>query len=361
MDCKRSEETIYWSHFQTVQFFQILSGSDFDHQLALPEKFAENLRGKLAGTLSLKGPSGAIWNVGLVADGDNLYLKIGWKEFVQDHSLQKNDILVFKFTGNNQLEVSMFDHASFCEKEASYFIKKCTHAEIAAADGNGQTTPQSIRVDPTSSDSPGREEERAIVRKRPRKEVVGKHKMNQSSGKPRKQTADRSGPLSNMVVSPLSLESDRRAGTEEEKDNAIREAVAAASNDSLTMVMRDCHVYTGFYMTFPVDWSRKYLPRANFEACLQVKEKTWMAKCYFRKTTNMHVISGAQWKCFALENFLEVDDVCVFDVVDKSSSRCVFDVRIFRVVERRAVVAATSVKRKGGRPKKLQLQPSASL
>jgi hypothetical protein len=41
------------------------------------------VREKLAETVTLKDPSGIIWNVGLMSDGDNYVLEQGWKAFVE--------------------------------------------------------------------------------------------------------------------------------------------------------------------------------------------------------------------------------------------------------------------------------------
>ncbi|CAH9144796.1 unnamed protein product [Cuscuta epithymum] len=351
MGCKKVEETIYWSQFQTVQFFQVLSGLRYDHHLAIPKKFSENLRGKLAGTVRLKGPSGSVWEVGLASDGESLYLKRGWKKFVREHSLQKNDVLVFKYNGNLQFDVFMFDQLSLCEKEASYFVKQCAHKELTGADKTEKTTPRArtIYLESTSNESAQEEDERKVV-KRPRKDGTSPKENHQSSGKLKKKSVDRSGPSSN--VSPLRWESNRRAVTEEEKDKAIQAASSAASDDSLTVVMREYHVHKGFYMSIPVEWSRKHLPQKNFDVCMRMKEKTWMAKAYFRKATSGHGVSGAGWKYFVLENSLEIDDVCLFNLVSESSSLCVFDVRIFRVIDDvlPRKVMGTSSKGKPGRP-----------
>lgn len=95
----------------------------------IPKKFGNSLREKLAGRVALRGPSGHEWKVGLVTDGDMLLLKHGWKAFVEDHSLEENDILIFKYKGNSRFDVMMFDQESLCEKAASYFVKKCDHTE----------------------------------------------------------------------------------------------------------------------------------------------------------------------------------------------------------------------------------------
>nr|GMC56112.1 B3 domain-containing protein REM16-like [Ipomoea batatas]GMC69430.1 B3 domain-containing protein REM16-like [Ipomoea batatas] len=259
--CKKREENIYWSHFQTVQFFQILSGH-YDLQLAIPQKFADNLREKLADSVSLKGPCGAIWNVDLEADGDKLYLKYGWKEFVEEHSLRENDVLVFKYNGNLQFDVTMFDGLTLCEKEASYFIRHCEHRELT------------IRA------------------------------------------------ITNGTATPISYHD-------------------AAANES-------SHEE---FETIPAEWARSHLPQKNINVSLHVNEKTWLAKCYYK--TSSHGLAGSGWKNFALDNFLEKDDACVFSLVSQSDNSVIFNVRIFRVVE--DVVAPNRVV---GTPSRKSMQPT---
>lgn len=96
---------------------------------AIPKKFSNNLKKKLPEFVALRGPSGVTWTVGITAKEDTLFFKHGWQEFVKDHALGPNDMLVFRYSGESQFDVLMFDGQSLCEKEASYFIRKCGHTE----------------------------------------------------------------------------------------------------------------------------------------------------------------------------------------------------------------------------------------
>ncbi|KAL3603871.1 hypothetical protein D5086_004730 [Populus alba] len=134
-ECRSWEEKIYWTHFQCVQFSQFLH-SGFDQRLAIPEIFARHLRKKLPDTVNLKGPSGAAWEVGLTTYNNTLFFNHGWQEFVKDHALEENDFLIFKYNGESDFDVLMFDMQSMCEKVAPYFVKKYESAER----GNGCRT-----------------------------------------------------------------------------------------------------------------------------------------------------------------------------------------------------------------------------
>jgi hypothetical protein len=106
---------------------------------ALPKTFSDNLK-KLPENVTLKGPSGVVWNVKLTTRDDTLYFTDGWQEFMKDHSLKENDFLVFKYNGESHFEVLIFDGESFCEKAASYFVGKCGHAQTEQGDSKEKET-----------------------------------------------------------------------------------------------------------------------------------------------------------------------------------------------------------------------------
>ncbi|CAI8606380.1 unnamed protein product [Vicia faba] len=125
---KSWQEDIYWTHFQFIRFTRFLS-THFEQQLALPKTFSNNVKKKLPQNVTIKGPSGVVYNVGLTTRDDSLFFTNGWQQFVKDHSLKENDFLVFKYNGKSHFEVLIFDGESFCEKATSYFVGKYKHAE----------------------------------------------------------------------------------------------------------------------------------------------------------------------------------------------------------------------------------------
>ena len=109
---------------------------------ALPKTFSDNLKKKLPENVSLKGPSGVVWNIGLTARGDTIYFTNGWEQFVNDHSLNENDFLVFKYNGESLFEVLIFNGNSFCEKGSSYFVRKCGEARTPSSGGVEYSSPE---------------------------------------------------------------------------------------------------------------------------------------------------------------------------------------------------------------------------
>lgn len=359
-ECKSWEEEIYWTHFHSIHFCQFLQG-DFHQQLAIPKKFTENLRSKLPENVVLKGPSGATWKVGTVADDENLLFKHGWQDFVKDHALEKNDILVFRYNGESSFNVLVFNQHSLCEKEAAYFHKRCSHnpadrecgtkRKLGDSSVEAMHTPVSHDVKRTLTEDP-REDRTVTVADR---NILSQAKASENlieagaSGKPRNKKATPKKKLSVAFdcleekpdSTPKSLfigsrgspvyVSNRRPVTEEEESSAFKLARAAASSDSFLVVMRPTHVYKRFYLSIPTDWATTHMDRRNQDVILRVGEGTWHARYRLTGRGSGGLSSG--WKNFTLENNLEQSDVCVFNLADSISKNIILDVTIFRVVE----------------------------
>lgn len=82
----------------------------------------KNFKGELSQNIQLQGPSGNLWHVRLSKDADKMTFNDGWKQFVEDHYIKEDDLLVFKYNGNLCFSVLIFDQTG-CEKEACYFVK----------------------------------------------------------------------------------------------------------------------------------------------------------------------------------------------------------------------------------------------
>jgi len=111
---------------------------------ALPKTFSDNLKKKLPENVTIKGPSGIVWNIGLTTRGDTIYFTNGWQQFVKDHSLKENDFLVFKYNGESHFEVLIFNGNSLCEKAAPYFVQKCGQAHSPSSGGVEYSSPEKL-------------------------------------------------------------------------------------------------------------------------------------------------------------------------------------------------------------------------
>ncbi|KAK6139028.1 hypothetical protein DH2020_027226 [Rehmannia glutinosa] len=317
MECRNKEEEMYWSHFQTVQFCQFLTGR-FDQQLYKKEDGRNS---------SFERSSGHVWNVGLVTNGDTLLLKQGWESFIEDHSLEENDILIFKYNGMSRFDVSIFDQESLCEKATSYFVKKCEHTE------SGHGSKRSTSVEEISEDSSESSDDVSVGR-RVKRRMSKTARTPPSRIQPTRSTSKRPRGTNTKRGSsrgyPLQLKSRRRKVTEDETKRAQQMAAEASSENSFVVVMRASHVYKGFFMSIPAEWAKVHLPKGSQDIELRVKDKRWVAK-YHYKGYGGGLTNG--WKKFVVDNFLEEFDVCVFDLTSGTPDNFVLDVKIFRVVE----------------------------
>ncbi|CAL9079531.1 unnamed protein product [Musa textilis] len=101
-------------HFVKVFFPELCS-----EHLKIPPAFRVHLENESLGMVSLRGPSGKIWDVELVDSSNGLRFESGWKEFVVDHAMEIGDFLVFRLEGCSCFSVLVFD-ATACEKEVAF-------------------------------------------------------------------------------------------------------------------------------------------------------------------------------------------------------------------------------------------------
>ncbi|XAR61827.1 hypothetical protein NMG60_11016351 [Bertholletia excelsa] len=363
--CRKWEEDIYWTNFRSFSFFQTLSPG-FDLQLAIPRNFSNNLREKLPENVTLKGPSGATWNIGLITTGETLFFRNGWKAFVEDHSLEENDVLFFTYHQDSQFDVKIFNGQSLCERATSYFVRKCEHKEL----DDGSQARRSLRKRPeevihASSHNPVH----AIFAKRSKNVgnatplLVGP----QSHGRISKEANQGRSHLEEKINSvtkgssvgtyPLQYVSTRRPVSPEEKAQASKMANAASTKDSCIRVMRSSNVYKRFYLLFPAEWAKSHLPHKSQELLLcvkengSIKERRWPARFYYRGSGGM-LTNG--WKDFAVENNLEEFDVCLFELASGDDNmNIIIEVSIFRVVDEVSQLTRVT-SRRGRQPKYLR-------
>ncbi|XP_057550196.1 B3 domain-containing protein REM16-like isoform X2 [Amaranthus tricolor] len=164
--CKTWEEDMYWKHFNTLHFFVTLSPNFQDH-LVLPEKFAAHMKAHLPDRVSVKGPSGALWQIQLLKSGDLLFVGNEWKDFVKAYDLKENCLLMFKYERNSRFEVLIFDNGSFCEKEATYFVKQGSGTMSEQEDKKRRTEGEVVSTEIMEDDN--EEDSTPVVSKKPRK------------------------------------------------------------------------------------------------------------------------------------------------------------------------------------------------
>ncbi|KAL9681616.1 hypothetical protein QQ045_013402 [Rhodiola kirilowii] len=124
------------------EFFKVYIPQHSSEKMEVPNQFMEYLGRRKAGAAWLTGPSGETWVVELVNDGNEMYFRDGWKVFVKDHLLQKNDFLFFEYHGDLQFNVKIYDAGTGCEKRLG-FSAKCSQGTHRVVIAEEQVVPRS--------------------------------------------------------------------------------------------------------------------------------------------------------------------------------------------------------------------------
>ncbi|KAK7321719.1 hypothetical protein VNO77_32607 [Canavalia gladiata] len=411
--CRSWVEDIYWNHFQFLHFAQFLR-TGYDQHLAIPKAFSDNLKKKLPENVSLKGPNGIVWSVGLITRNDTLYFTHGWQQFVKDQFLKENDFLVFKYNGESQFDVLIFDGGSFCEKAGSYFVRKCGHTEQWGEYFNkGKGPDNSLEEGNTPSnadleyDSPEKsvhlngEREPVVVpsetpsektfnagvesacldqvmadkvtelaavpsqpstSKKIRKLVsVVKNSQTKRRGRGRPPKVSSSQERDHNWVTEHGPVSVGKSVTYESYSSNRRHVTESEINNALQLAQASCTNDsllivmrpTHVYKRFYVSIPGKWI--ADHISLSSQELVLRMGKGEWLARYSFHSIRRTGgltggWKHFALDNNLEEFDVCLFKPAGQMSNIFVMDVTIFRVVDEIVPVTAVTSAKKGRKP-----------
>ncbi|XP_043721389.1 B3 domain-containing protein Os11g0197600-like [Telopea speciosissima] len=111
-----------WSRLEKrPHFFKVFLPGFSSECLKIPIAFFKHLKERASCVVSLTGPSGNTWQVRLVWNIDGWFFQDGWPMFVRDHSIQVGDFIVFKYDGESQFSVRIFDKSG-CEKQAAFSV-----------------------------------------------------------------------------------------------------------------------------------------------------------------------------------------------------------------------------------------------
>ncbi|XP_018730934.2 B3 domain-containing protein REM16-like [Eucalyptus grandis] len=102
----------------------------------IPLAFQDYIKGRRPQAVSLTGPSGDSWMVGLMEEEGALYFGGGWPQFVEDHSVQIGDFLVFWYDGEDGFDVRVFD-PTMSPMEASFFAWNSHRVTTESIGSNG--------------------------------------------------------------------------------------------------------------------------------------------------------------------------------------------------------------------------------
>ncbi|KAH7852375.1 hypothetical protein Vadar_024088 [Vaccinium darrowii] len=124
----------------------IRGGAELPRSSRIPKKFISQYGNKLGNQVFLKVPSGVEWKVELEKSDDDVWMCNGWKEFAKHYSIAFGHLLVFRYDGNYNFHVLIFDMSA---SEIEYPVS-ATHGEQTNINGDGNskiTDAEAIEID----------------------------------------------------------------------------------------------------------------------------------------------------------------------------------------------------------------------
>ncbi|XP_020593729.1 B3 domain-containing protein Os11g0197600-like isoform X2 [Phalaenopsis equestris] len=338
---------------RSYHFFKIFLPNLSSTHLKIPPAFQQYVEGQAPARFYLKGPSEYVWGADLVKKSDGLFLTDGWENFAFDHDLVAGDFLLFKYNGSLTFSVMIFDNSA-CEKEGAFFARPTCDEKVSfslderlkeeekeeAFVAMNQSLKRKRTLLDTKNDCrevvmatmwPRRRQPAALISgriERSRDTTYPFNKIMECSRDANLMLSDkRTGDGSQKKQQHRGFVSQRRPVTQEERDDALAKARSFKSDKPfMMMIMKGSYVYHGFYLTLPGPFPFKHLPGCNGEVFLHDPNKQkWSVRYIFSRRP---ALSGG-WGKFAVGNNLEIDDVCVFELIERRNLK----VHIFRVLE----------------------------
>ncbi|XP_034891263.1 B3 domain-containing transcription factor VRN1 isoform X3 [Populus alba] len=338
-------------------FFKvILEDSLREGKLMLPQKFVTRCGMDLTNLARLK-VLGEAWEIELTKCDGKVWLQKGWKEFAEYYSVACGHFLVFEYEGNCDFHVLIFDNSATeidyplksnrsevpgrglleeCKKhrgEENNSVEildhfspsrrtrkksplpcprphKMVRAYSTYETGTCSKLNTSVEVPPTGTWSGGMKLEGSKTMAKLRCSVRGLDEEDSIRGgrgmlMARGQRLSHAGAIANM-----------RPLTCYEKAKALCRASAFKSeNPFFKVAMSPSYVHTGYKLSVPSSFARKYFTKNKGNVSLCVTDgRTWPVKYHNR--TKYGVIFCHGWRAFAKDNKLAVGDFCVFELIN---------------------------------------------
>ncbi|CAJ1977584.1 unnamed protein product [Sphenostylis stenocarpa] len=253
-----------------INFFKIIIETNVE-RIKLPNKFTRRYGGGLSNPVSLKSPDIKEWVVHWTKENGDIWLEKGWKEFVENYSLVRGHLVLFKYAGTSNIDVLILDQSGL---ELDYSSSESVRQRNVERDPN---VLKLLAVEGICSD------QRAIVSKTIKQ-------------KPEDVNPTQSGTCLNMP--PL-----KRA-------------------QQITTKFKSSHVY--FTLVIRKSKFEKYaathVPRfldcvnGKQDVMLKMGDKLWCVNLV-RGRDKRYDRFCSGWSIFAQESKLESGDVCIFELI----------------------------------------------
>ncbi|KAJ9175685.1 hypothetical protein P3X46_014217 [Hevea brasiliensis] len=330
------------------QFFKIiLQSTALEGRLRIPIKFVKKYGNCLSSPMILEIPTGNTWQVELLKNGDDVWLEKGWQEFSEYHSLKHGHLLLFKYEGECNFSVLIFDmsaveieypgrdiHSGKETKKQENVGDLKSKAQNYGSKGN-QSTPIQIEDSDyaVEIECPGRDiHSGRDTKKQENEEDLKSKALNNGS------TSNQSTPIQ-IEDSDCSTQEFRVKSNESRSEKSVGKQAGRPSSSNVSTALEAANKFTSsypylkvimdayrkgpLYLRIPITFIREHMKCETHTVGLKVAEKTWLVNLYVSKRSGQ--LCGG-WPVFVRENCLKKGDICIFELV----GRRMMNVHIFR-------------------------------
>ncbi|KAL6622538.1 hypothetical protein ACP70R_032417 [Stipagrostis hirtigluma subsp. patula] len=320
--CNHCNSHYYLHHMDDRQkhFFKIMVG-DFQQEMTIPEKFANNFRDQIFEFVKLEAPDGNIYNVEVSRNLNKMVLRSGWGTFSSAYQLKEGDMLVFRYSGESHLKVLIFD-PSGCEKELFRVVKNSGHIVEQSWFKN-------------IAEQRGTPHEQSPTREGLAQHYAGdsSHSRKASKMTPADSPSQRSNvPSSEDILDPVNS-GGHQTSTELRcilatgcnltiAQKAIVDTIEKKIRPEIPLYvtnMNKTNLSDGF-LVMSKDYSDKYVSCEDQAITLCHPPEFKKRDANFKVSTDGAYIFSPRWPSFLCDNELQESDVCAFEV-SKSERR----------------------------------------
>ncbi|XP_057860590.2 B3 domain-containing protein Os01g0723500 isoform X1 [Cryptomeria japonica] len=372
--CLQCTQTCYRTHgmsnFSGSCFFKVML-DDFTKKLKIPPNFVKQIKDRMGPDVILEGPSGQLWPAELCCTGTGMTIEHGWKSFVSDHSIEFGDFLVFKHAGKSHFIIQIFGRSG-CEKQSAFTV---TSIESLMEEKDKMQNTQSLfflennlptgikdktgedRIDTRNSAMPcitvpDDKMHRSVTRKTKKLTSLSSEEqridqipqayypsssMPVSTANPTectdmletggsiKETDSLKHTLSSYKKE-VKLESSETENYDYQMASGRQRNQMALHLKELTdkirgpyfwVDMKKSHLCPSFRLNVPIDFLRNYLPKSKADITLLGPDKMKWSVTSPGENTTPHSLRG--WREFAENYNLKLQDICVFELLNKQN------------------------------------------
>ncbi|KAG2547397.1 putative B3 domain-containing protein Os03g0621600 isoform X2 [Panicum virgatum] len=308
-------------------FFKVMMG-DFRSRMTIPDKFAQRFRDKIRGKITLKVYNGSTCTVVVARYQNKLVLEAGWEAFISTHDIRLADLLVFRYNGNFQFEVLVFD-PSCCVKESSNVAQNCCdHVRVQQRHRNLLDSSSVSDDDQETMQSSGSEYPTPGEKKGPNQ---GTKKTNTSSSTCHLNATDlyssendqEISSMTSYIFSPFTHLTQMQRMKVEKRVQDICSSIPIFGS-----VMTKCNITRNpCYLGICRKYAHQYLPHESQILRLQQHGKVWQVLLCTTKRNSIQFSRG--WKKFVSDNKMQIGDICLFELL-KDEKMLTMNIHIIR-------------------------------